>query len=67
LVRRKKPAWLARLYDALETGKLTLDDLAPRIKEFRAKQKELSKARVIAEAEMTLQGHQQRDINAVRS
>jgi site-specific DNA recombinase len=44
-----------------------LDDLAPRIKELRAKQDELGKARVIAEAEMTLQGYQQLDIDAVRS
>jgi site-specific DNA recombinase len=58
---------LGRLYDALETGKLTLDDLAPRIKELRAKQGELSKARVVAEAEMTLQGYQQLDTNAIRS
>ena len=48
-------------------GSLTLDDLAPRIKELRAKQDELSKARVVAEAEMTLQGYQQLDIDAVRS
>ncbi|MBI4188787.1 MAG: recombinase family protein, partial [Chloroflexi bacterium] len=58
---------LTSLYDALETGKLVLDDLAPRIKELRTKQNELSKARVLAEAEMTLQGCQQLDIDAVRS
>ncbi len=58
---------LSRLYDALETGKLTLDDLAPRIKELRAKQDELSKARIIAEAEMTLQGYQPIDINIMAS
>jgi site-specific DNA recombinase len=56
---------LVRLYEALETGKLNLDDLAPRIKELRAKQDELSKARVITEAEMTLQGCQQLDVDAV--
>ncbi len=58
---------LTRLYDALETGRLDLNDLAPRIKELRVKQDELSKARVVAEAEMTLQGYQQLDIEAVRS
>ncbi|MDO9580840.1 MAG: recombinase family protein, partial [Bacteroidales bacterium] len=58
---------LSRLYDALETGKLTLDDLAPRIKELRAKQDELSKARVIAEAEMMLQGYQPININIMAS
>lgn len=57
---------LTSLYDALETGKLTLDDLAPRIKELRTKQNELSKVRVLAEAEMTLQGYQQLEIDAVR-
>ena len=58
---------LSRLYDALETGKLDINDLAPRIKELRAKQDELSKARVIAEAEMTLQGYQPIDINIMAS
>ena len=58
---------LLRLYDALETGKLTLEDLAPRIKELRAKQDELNKSRVIAEAEMTLQGYQHLDTEAVNS
>jgi site-specific DNA recombinase len=56
---------LSRLYEALETGKLNLDDLSPRIKELRAKQDELSKARVVAEAEMTLQSCQQLDAKAV--
>ena len=58
---------LSRLYDALETGKLTLDDLAPRIKELRMRQDELSKTRVVAEAEMTLQGYQHIDIDAVHA
>ena len=58
---------LSRLYDAFETGRLDLSDLAPIIKELRAKQDELSKVRVVAEAEMTLQGYQHIDIDAVRS
>jgi site-specific DNA recombinase len=58
---------LSRLYDALETNKLNLDDLAPRIKELRIKQDELNKARVIAEAEMTLQGYQQLNIDTIQS
>ena len=37
---------LSRLYDALEAGKIELNDLAPRIKELRARQKELNKTRV---------------------
>ncbi len=32
---------LAKLYVALETGKVDLDDLAPRLKELRANQREL--------------------------
>ena len=31
---------LSRLYDALETGKLALDDLAPRIQELRRRQEQ---------------------------
>jgi site-specific DNA recombinase len=58
---------LSRLYDAMETGKLGLDDLSPRIKELRTKQDEPSKIRVVSEAEMTLQGYQQLDIDNVRS
>jgi len=33
----------SKLYDALETDKLTLDDLAPRIRELRVREDELSK------------------------
>jgi site-specific DNA recombinase len=58
---------LSRLYDTLESKKLDLNDLAPRIKKLRAKQDELQKARVIVEAEMTLQGYQQVNIDIVRS
>jgi site-specific DNA recombinase len=47
---------LSRLYEALETNKLSLDDLAPRIKEQRARESELSKARLQVEAEMLVQG-----------
>ena len=43
---------LSRLYDALGSGKLDLHDLAPRIKELLAKQGELHKTRVVAEAEL---------------
>jgi site-specific DNA recombinase len=42
---------LSKLYDALETEKLSLNDLAPRIKELRVRQDELSKARLLVEAE----------------
>ncbi len=43
---------LERLYDALETGKIDLDDLAPRIKELKEKRDLLQRAR--AEARETL-------------
>ncbi len=37
-------ARLSRLYDSLETGKLELDDLAPRIKESRTRKEDTSTA-----------------------
>ena len=47
---------LSKLYEALETSKLSLDDLAPRIKEQRARESDLSKVRLRTEAEMLVQG-----------
>ena len=58
---------LSRNYDALETGKLALDDLAPRIKEIRWREEELSKTRVQVEAELILQGKPYIDADLVRS
>lgn len=58
---------LSKLYDALETGKLSLDDLAPRIRELRARQEELSKSRIHVEAEMVAEGPQHVDTELVRS
>lgn len=49
---------LVKLYEALETGKLNMDDLSPRIKELRSRQDELSKNRVLAEAETAAHGRQ---------
>ena len=40
---------LGRLYDALETGKVELDDLAPRIKELKEKRGLLERARAEAQ------------------
>jgi len=37
---------LERLYDALETGKIGLDDLVPRIRELRKRQEELNYRRI---------------------
>ena len=60
-------ARLAKLYDALETGKLDLNDLSPRIKELKARQDELNKNRVLMEAEMAVQGVQPVDEALVKS
>ncbi|MDD5511190.1 MAG: recombinase family protein [Dehalococcoidales bacterium] len=57
---------LSRLYDALETGKVTLDDLSPRIRELRVRQDELNKARVQLEAEAVLKDSEPIDIGKVK-
>ena len=46
---------------------MNLDDLAPRIKELKAKQDELSKARVQTEADMVVAGVQHVDVETVKS
>jgi archaellum component FlaC len=58
---------LSKLYDALETGKLSLDDLAPRIKELRTRQDELSKARLQSEAEKITRGVKHVDAEVIKS
>ena len=58
---------LGKLYEALETGKLGFDDLAPRIKELRGRQDELSRARVQTEAEMAAEGVQEVDAAVVKA
>jgi site-specific DNA recombinase len=58
---------LSKLYDALETGKLNLDDLSPRIKELKVKQDKLSKLRVQTEADMVVAGVQHVDVEIVKS
>ena len=58
---------LSKLYDALETGKLSLDDLAPRIKELRTRQDELSKARLQLEAEKITRGIKHVDAEVIKS
>ena len=60
-------ARVSRLYDILETGKLSLDDLASRIKELKKRQDALSKARVQIEADMVVQGMEEVDIDIVKS
>ena len=58
---------LSKLYDALETGKLSLDDLAPRIRELRTRHDELGKAKIQLEAEMAAQGATHVDAEIVKS
>jgi site-specific DNA recombinase len=58
---------LAKLYDTLETGKLGLDDLAPRIRDLRARQDELNKSKVQVEAELILHGAPRVDLEAVKA
>jgi site-specific DNA recombinase len=58
---------LSKLYDALETEKLSLDDLAPRIKDLRAQQNELRKARLLAEAEKTTRVVKHMDVDIVKA
>jgi len=58
---------LSKHYDALETGKVSLDDLGPRIRELRARQNQLSKVRVQVEADIVTQGKQQVDVVLVKS
>jgi len=59
-------ARLSRLYDVLETGKLELDELVPRIRELKARQDDLSKTRVQVEAEMVARGVDQVDLSVVQ-
>ncbi len=58
---------LSKLYDALETGKLSLDDLVPRIKELRTRQDELSKARLQLEAEKITRGIKHVNAETIKS
>ncbi len=58
---------LSKLYDVLETGKLNLDDLSPRIKELRLRQDELSKAKLQLEAEKIITGVRHVDDETVKA
>jgi DNA invertase Pin-like site-specific DNA recombinase len=60
-------ARLSRLYDAIETGKVTLDDLSSRIRELKDRQTELSKVRLVAEAEMVARGEERIDVEMVKA
>jgi site-specific DNA recombinase len=60
-------ARLSRLYDALETGKLGLDELSPRIRELKARQDELGRARVQVEADIVAEGVEQIEVSEVKA
>jgi len=60
-------ARLTKLYDALETGKLELDDLAPRIKELKTRQDELTRARMHMETETVARSVEEIDVNIVKA
>ena len=64
---RNVRARLSRFYDALETGKLDLDDLAPRIKELKTRQDELNKSKIQVEADMVVRGVEQVDVAMVET
>ena len=44
---------LDRLYDAIETGKVNLDDLVPRIRDLRERQEQIQARRLEIEAEIS--------------
>ena len=58
---------MSSLYDALEAGKLNLDDLALRVKELRSRQDELSKARLQLETEKITRGVKHLDAEVIKS
>ena len=59
-------ARLSKLNDVLETGKINLDDLAPRIKELKARKDDLARASAIAEAELLTKGSAHTDEQLVK-
>jgi chromosome segregation ATPase len=58
---------LTKLYAALESGKLEMDDLAPRIKELRAQQNELQQLRNSLLSKIESGNPEQLDTNEVMS
>jgi len=57
---------LEHLYDALETGSFSNDELAPRIQKWKTRQEELSRARDEAELALQLNIFEIPDIRIVR-
>ena len=60
-------ARLSKLYDALETNTLTLDDLAPRIKDLRSRQDELTRAKAQLEVEKATHKARHMDAKTVQA
>jgi hypothetical protein len=58
---------LSKLYVALETGKLDIDDLAPRIKELRAMQDQLKVTRQRLESKLATHNIRQLDAGMVKA
>ncbi len=51
----------------LETGKLSLDELAPRNRELKKRQDELGKTRIQIEVDIVAQGVEEVDIDMIKS
>ena len=60
-------ARLSKLYDALETGKILIESLAPRIDELKERQDKLCEARIQLEADATLNEVRQVDLKMVNA
>jgi site-specific DNA recombinase len=56
---------LERLYDAIETGKVNLDELAPRIRELRGRQDQLQLRRIEIENQMSDRRVQLADLETI--
>jgi len=59
-------ARLGRLYDAVETGNINLDDLTPRIRELRNRQEQLLSRRIELEAMMSDRKVELADLSTVK-
>ncbi len=57
---------LERLYDAIETGKVELDDLAPRIRQLRTRQEQLQDRRIEIENMLSDRKVELADLKTVR-
>ena len=58
---------LSKLYAALETGRVDVDDLAPRLKQLRATQRELQEKRVAVLDKINSETGQVVDLKAIRA